>query len=532
MSETDTGLTTSDEELIANARSGDQGAFAELWRRHYRSGARVARQFTSSIDADDLVSEAYTRIYQRVLAGGGPSGAFRPYLYTTIRNLASTWGAKSRDVQVDDIADYEDPTTIDDPVTVALDRTLTARAFRSLPERWQSVLWYTEVEGMDPHEVAPILGMSANGVAALSYRAREGLRKAWLQAHVSEAGTSEACKWTIARLGDNARHSLTPREQEKMSDHLMTCAKCLIVSEEVDEVGSHLAMVLLPIMLGAGVGGVLLASLTHAGAATAVAASALPAVPASITALAAPAAIAPAITSGLALGAATGVSALVGSVAVVAAIGGGVALGLGGAGTAADSNAAATVPTPAPTSLSSLDLGAAGGSGSNSGLVGNLLNGTTGGTDSNTDLGGTIDGLTSGLGGTVNGLTAGVGGTVGSVVNGLDNNVVDPLVGAVTPGASPSGQAAPGGAPVTTVVKLGGKGTPGATVAVQAAGVVYATTKVGSNGKWSVQIDALPTTTGTLNVSQTLTLLGITLPIKLPLTLDTGPLGVVIHLLN
>ncbi|HEY5229466.1 MAG TPA: hypothetical protein VIJ11_01070, partial [Galbitalea sp.] len=67
MSETDTGLTTSDEELIANARSGDQNAFAELWRRHYRSGARVARQFTSSIDADDLVSEAYTRIYQRVL---------------------------------------------------------------------------------------------------------------------------------------------------------------------------------------------------------------------------------------------------------------------------------------------------------------------------------------------------------------------------------------------------------------------------------------------------------------------------------
>ena len=127
---------------------------------------------------------------------------------------------------------------------------------------------------MDPHEVAPILGMSANGVAALSYRAREGLRKAWLQAHVSEPGVSEACKWTIGRLGDNARHSLTAREQEKLSDHLKTCAKCAIVSEEVNEVGSHLAMVLLPIMLGAGVGGILLASLTHGGAASAAAVSA------------------------------------------------------------------------------------------------------------------------------------------------------------------------------------------------------------------------------------------------------------------
>src|SRR3954447_3385882 len=133
MSSQDSKLTTSDTELIESARSGDTSAFAELWRRHYRCAARVARQFTSSIDADDLVSEAYTRIYQRVLAGGGPTGAFRPYLYTTIRNLASTWGAKSKDVQVDEIADFEDPDTIDDPASLALDRTLTARAFRSLP---------------------------------------------------------------------------------------------------------------------------------------------------------------------------------------------------------------------------------------------------------------------------------------------------------------------------------------------------------------------------------------------------------------
>ena len=36
-----------------------------------------------------------------------------------------------------------------------------------------------------------ILGITANSVAALSYRAREGLRKAWLQAHVSEAEESD-----------------------------------------------------------------------------------------------------------------------------------------------------------------------------------------------------------------------------------------------------------------------------------------------------------------------------------------------------
>jgi RNA polymerase sigma factor (sigma-70 family) len=539
MSDIDSRLTTSDEELIANARSGDQSAFAELWRRHYRSGARVARQFTSSIDADDLVSEAYTRIYQRVLAGGGPSGAFRPYLYTTIRNLASSWGAKSRDVQVEDISDYEDPSTIDDPVAVALDRTLTARAFRSLPERWQSVLWYTEVEGMDPHEVAPILGMSANGVAALSYRAREGLRKAWLQAHVSEAGTSEACKWTISRLGDAARHSLTTREQEKMTEHLLTCAKCQIVSEEVDEVGSHLAMVLLPVMLGASVGGILLATLGHAGSAAAAtaASAAIPAVPASFTVLAAPAAFAPAVTAGLSMGAATGVSALVGSLAVAAAVGGSVVLGM--APHTPTPPSAQTVASAQHSSSSSSESNSGSGSGSGSttgsgsgvfsspdpagtsGVIGGVIGGVGGavGDLGNGNVGGALGDTTGAVGGAVGGVVGAVTGTVGGVV------------GALTPTTAPTGQAAPVGAPATVKVDLSGNGTPGATVAAQAGGVVYATAKVSSSGSFSLQIDALPKD-AVLQLSQKLTVLGITLPINIPLSLNTGALGVVIKLLN
>ncbi|GMA94326.1 hypothetical protein GCM10025881_11500 [Pseudolysinimonas kribbensis] len=256
MSSQESKLTTSDAELIESARSGDTRAFGELWQRHYRSAARVARQCTSSIDADDLVSEAYARIFQRVLAGGGPDGAFRPYLYTTIRNLAATWGAQqSRDIQVDLIDDFEDERIPDDPAAWALDRTLTARAFRSLPERWQTVLWYTEVEGMDPHEVAPLMGMTANGVAALSYRAREGLRKAWLQAHINDAQASGECQFVMGKLGEHSRNGLGERDRRRVEEHLLTCTKCAIVSEEVEEVGSHLAFILLPLILGGAIGG-------------------------------------------------------------------------------------------------------------------------------------------------------------------------------------------------------------------------------------------------------------------------------------
>jgi RNA polymerase sigma factor (sigma-70 family) len=313
--------TESDESLLAGARSGDKGAFAVLWQRHARSGLRVARQFTSSLDADDLVAEAFTQIYRQVLAGGGPNGSFRPYLYTTIRNLACRWGRESQEIPIDDLDGIEDPFALDDPAVAALDRSFTVRAFRSLPQRWQSVLWYTEVEGMDPHEVAPLLGLTANSVAALSYRAREGLRTAWLQAHISDTATDADCRWAIDRLGGHARHGLSAREAERLGEHLRTCAHCSIISEEVDEVGSRLALVLLPLILGGVAGGAMLAGVSAPTGAAA--AQLMPAIPPAFQTLASTGF--GTATAGLSLASAFSAPVLVGSLAVVVALSGGLA---------------------------------------------------------------------------------------------------------------------------------------------------------------------------------------------------------------
>jgi RNA polymerase sigma factor (sigma-70 family) len=423
-------------------------AFAELWRRHYRSAARVARQFTSSIDADDLVSEAYVRILQRVQAGGGPTGAFRPYLYTTIRNLASTWGAASRDIQVDVIEEFEDDRIPDDPAAWALDRTLTAKAFRSLPERWQTVLWYTEVEGMDPHEVAPLMGLTANGVAALSYRAREGLRTAWLQAHISNAATSIDCQWTMSRLGDRARNSLTAREKERVELHLLSCAKCAVISEEVEEVGSHLALVMVPLLLGGVAGGALLASLAHPSAA--LPAEAVPAVPAAapavVHAVAGGGVLAAPVLGGLSLGAATGTTAIIGSLAIIAVIGGGVALDSAGPPLGSESSqlAASGVAASASTSAASPDEQV---------------------TAPRLSADPTDPASTSAL-------TGAVAGAAGDVVNGVGQTVNE------------VGQAA-------VDLHLAGSATPGATVTAQLAGAVSSTV-VASNGTWSITLSGLP----------------------------------------
>ena len=465
MSDQNSKLTTSDAELIESARSGDPRAFGELWRRHYRSAARVARQFTSSIDADDLVSEAYARIYQRVLAGGGPTGAFRPYLYTTIRNLASSWGAASRDIQVDMIEDFEDDRIPDDPAAWALDRTLTARAFRSLPERWQTVLWYTEVEGMDPHEVAPLMGMTANGIAALSYRAREGLRKAWLQAHVSDATASGECQWAMSRLGEHARDALSNRDRERLTAHLADCAKCTIVSEEVDEVGSHLAMVMLPLVLGGVAGGSLLGSLGQASSASA-ASIPIPDVPVALQTMAGSGVLAAPIVGGLSLGAASGVGTLVGGFAVAAVIAGSVALGLAPAAGGDDGS------TPPPVAVEQQTdappTGAADGA-----------------TEASPAAGLAGEGV---VGDVLAGDVAGVGETLGETVDSIVDTITDDDGTVVAANVS---------------LHLTGTGTPGATVTARAAGNVYATAVVDASGHYVVDIAAFPGGLASLDLVQT-----------------------------
>ena len=337
--------TASDESLLAGARSGDKGAFAVLWERHARSGLRVARQFTSSLDADDLVAEAFTQIYRLVRSGGGPDGSFRPYLYTTIRNLACRWGRESQEIAIDDLDGIEDPFALDDPAVAALDRSFTVRAFRSLPDRWQSVLWYTEVEGMDPHEVAPLLGLTPNSVAALSYRAREGLRTAWLQAHISDDSTDADCRWAIAHLGGHARHGLSARESERLADHLQRCAHCSIISEEVDEVGSRLALVLLPLILGGVAGGAILAGASAPASASA-AGLLVPAVPPAFHTLAGTGL--GTATAGLSLASALSTPALVGSLAVVVALSGGLAASMTSAPPASADASASQPQAPSP----------------------------------------------------------------------------------------------------------------------------------------------------------------------------------------
>ncbi|MBP2437167.1 sigma-70 family RNA polymerase sigma factor [Microbacterium amylolyticum] len=268
----------SDADLLLRSRSGDSDAFGELWSRHYRSGITAARSITASIDSDDLVQEAYAKIFQTVRRGGGPTGSFRAYLFTTIRNTAASWGRARDDVPFEELDAFEDPETAAEATEAALDRGLTHTAFRSLPTRWQEVLWYAEIEQMKPREIAPILGMKTAAVSQLAFRAREGLREAWIQAHITSVEAGSEHRWAIERLGAHTRGNLSSRERKKLDAHLADCTRCAIVAAEAKDVGSRLAMILLPLAVGIPAAGGYLAALQRGDAAVVALAAMPPAV--------------------------------------------------------------------------------------------------------------------------------------------------------------------------------------------------------------------------------------------------------------
>lgn len=216
-----------DAELIERSRADDSSAYEVLYERHAEAARRLAHRLARDRDrADDLVAEAFTRVLSALRRGKGPDLAFRPYLLTVVRNIAIEWAnGDKRLMLVDGYDALEHPSSDDDPVVAGAERGMAAQAFSELPERWQAVLWHTEVEGDSPAGIAPLLGLSPNAVAALAVRAREGLRQGYLQAHLS-GDVPDECRDHAEGLARYTRGRLVRRKSAELRQHLDQCARC------------------------------------------------------------------------------------------------------------------------------------------------------------------------------------------------------------------------------------------------------------------------------------------------------------------
>ncbi|MEZ5096438.1 MAG: sigma-70 family RNA polymerase sigma factor [Nocardioides sp.] len=242
--------TDADDARLEAARDGDLEALAGLFREHHRAALGYAISLAGPVRAPDVVSEAFVRISALMKAGRGPQEAFRPYLIRTIRSVHVDHVRRSgREIPVEDVHETVGEPTIDDGSDLRFERGAIVKAFSSLPERWQSVLWFTAVEGVPLTEVAERLGIQPNAVAALGFRAREGLRLAYLREHLGRTA-DPACLEASELLPRYVRGTLPARQSELVRSHLDRCEDCADTTRVLGLVNVDLAAALLPAVIG------------------------------------------------------------------------------------------------------------------------------------------------------------------------------------------------------------------------------------------------------------------------------------------
>lgn len=241
----------SDLELITLTRAGDATAFGELSSRHRRAALNFAQSVTNQFDAEDMVQEAFTRLFDTISQGGGPRLSFRAYLITTIRNVASAWGRSNKESASEFVELHlEERTPDEDPQALHAEQSLLRCALGSLPQRWRDVLWMSEVECRPVSEIAELLETTPGAVSQLTFRAREGLREAYIEAHLNRNTVSSSeCEWFHKHAGAFVRETASPQVTKRAQTHLKICAPCCASLHEARTVSTRLVLLLPPLLV-------------------------------------------------------------------------------------------------------------------------------------------------------------------------------------------------------------------------------------------------------------------------------------------
>ncbi|WP_156056188.1 zf-HC2 domain-containing protein [Streptosporangium roseum] len=249
-----------DAELLTETRHGNTVAYGVLCERHAPAARILAHRIVDGpAEAEEAVAETFAGILHLLRRGGGPREAFRPCLLTALRRTVHDRSQGRRGRVTAGEAEAPGPwSPFVDPALSGLERSPAARAFLSLPERWQLVLWHAGVERAGPAEIAPLLGMTAGGVTALTHVAREGWRQACLRAHL--AGTPrQGCRPVLGMLGVYVRGGLARRESRPLDEHMDGCAGCHDAFLELADVNQSLRVIVGPLIVGPALPGYLAA---------------------------------------------------------------------------------------------------------------------------------------------------------------------------------------------------------------------------------------------------------------------------------
>lgn len=165
-----------DARLVAAARVGDGGAFAELVARHQHALRGFLRRYVGHWgDADDLAQEAFVMAWSRLDRFEGRS-SFRTWVcgigYRMARDAKRAYGrARARDVEWLEAQCEADQAPLEDRIALA-------DAMATLPLDQRAAVALCLGEGFSHAEAADILGLPLGTVKSHVNRGRERLLQA------------------------------------------------------------------------------------------------------------------------------------------------------------------------------------------------------------------------------------------------------------------------------------------------------------------------------------------------------------------
>lgn len=173
-------MTTSDRELLQQAREYDAQILAEIYDRYAEPIYRyLYRYLGDSAQAEDLTSEVFLRLLSVLNTPRAPRDQLQGWLYRVAHNLAMDWfrqqakgGTLARNESV--------PAEVNSPLAEMEKRQAQGRlqaAIRELTVDQQRVILLRFGQGCRIAEVSQLIGKTEGAVKILQHRAIRRLRK-------------------------------------------------------------------------------------------------------------------------------------------------------------------------------------------------------------------------------------------------------------------------------------------------------------------------------------------------------------------
>ena len=236
--------SVADRKLVLRARDGDRLAFGILYLAHHEVAWRMACATTAfSADAEIALVEGFARVFGALPAVLDEEFAFRPRLLASVRTFAVE--RLHQTGRLHDPAGFAGPGAVGPCRPMGIQPGSLRDAFRWLPEPWRTTLWLAAAEGAAPREIAAVVEMEPDAVAAIASVAWDRVRDTCLAAF--QVDPPARCRQTVNVLGSYLRGEASRASRQAVEDHFAVCGRCAVRGDYLADPQSGLRAALIPV---------------------------------------------------------------------------------------------------------------------------------------------------------------------------------------------------------------------------------------------------------------------------------------------